>query len=53
MNNVKHVYKMGPLHKKQQNIGQVYPSETDDPDQPKHSQQNVFCIWEESWAHDN
>ena len=51
MNNVKHVDKMGPLHKNNKTL--VYPSKTDDPDQPKHSQQNVFCLCEESLAHDN
>ena len=28
----------------------MYPSKTDDPEQPKHSQQNVFCLCEESLA---
>ena len=47
MSIVKHVDKKGPLHKKN-NKTLVYPSKTDYPDQPKHDQQNVFYLCEDS-----
>ena len=60
VNTVKHVDKMGPLQLKKKKkkkktpkkLTLMYPSKTDDPDQPKHSDQNMFCFCKESMAND-
>ena len=48
MNTVKHVDKMGPLHKNQTET-LMYPSETNDSDQLKHSHRICSVFVKKTW----